>query len=41
MFLREELKLTRLKTKQCFYVRINEDRSEYIILALYVDGLVL
>ena len=40
-FLRLELKMTRLKTEQCIYVRFNEDRSEYIILAVYVDDLVI
>ena len=40
-FLREGLKMTRLKTEQCIYVRFNEDRSEYIILAVYVDDLVI
>ena len=39
-FLRLEFKMTRLKTKHCIYERFHEDRSEYIILALYVDGLV-
>ena len=33
--------MTRLKTEQCIYVRFNEDRSEYIILAVYVDDLVI
>ena len=28
MFLRVELKMTRLKTEQCIYVGFNEDRSE-------------
>ena len=40
-FLREDLRMTRLKTEQCIYVRFNEDRSEYIILAVYVDDLVI
>ena len=40
-FLREDLKMTHLKTEQCIYVRIDEDRSEYIILAVYVDDLVI
>ena len=40
-FLMEDLKMTRLKTEQCIYVRFNEDRSEYIILAVYVDDLVI
>ena len=35
-FLREDLKMNRLKTEQCIYVRYNEDRSEYIVLAVYV-----
>ena len=29
-FLRLELKMTRLKTEQCIYVRFNEGGSEYI-----------
>ena len=29
-----ELKMARFKTEQCFNVRFNEDRSEYIILAV-------
>ena len=33
--------MTRLKTEQCIYVRFNEDRSEYIILAVYMDDLVI
>ena len=33
--------MTRLKTEQCIYVRFNEDRSEYILLAVYVDDLVI
>ena len=34
--------MTRLKTEQCIYVGFDEDdRSEYIILALYVDDLVI
>ena len=40
-FLREGLKMTRLKTDQCIYVHFNEDRSDYIILAVYVDDLVI
>ena len=40
-FLRLELMMTRLKTEQCIYVRFNEDRSEYIILAVYADDLVI
>ena len=36
-FLRLELKMTRLKTVQCIYVRFIEDRFDYIILAVYVD----
>ena len=40
-FLREGLKMTRLKTEQCIYVRFNEDRSEYTILAVYMDDLVI
>ena len=35
--LREDLKMIKLKTKKCIYVWFNEDRSEYIILAVYVD----
>ena len=31
--------MTRLKTEQC--IRFNEDRSEYTILAVYVDDLVI
>ena len=38
-FLRENLKMTRLKTEHCIYVRFNENRSEYIILAVYADDL--
>ena len=30
-----------LKTEQCIYVRFNEDRSEFIILAVYVDDLII
>ena len=33
--------MTWLKAEQCIYVRFNGDRSEYIILAVYVDGLVI
>ena len=33
--------MTRLKTEQCIYVRFNEDRSEYIILTVCVDDLVI
>ena len=33
--------MTRLNTEQWIYVRFNEDRSEYIILAAYVDELVI
>ena len=33
--------MTRLRTEQCIYVRFNEDRSEYIILAVYVNDLVI
>ena len=40
-FLREGLKMTRLKTEQCIYVRFNEDRSAYIILAVYIDDSVI
>ena len=40
-FLRLELKMTRLITGQCIYVRFNDDRSEYIILAVYVDDIVI
>ena len=40
-FLLEDLKMTRLKTEQCIYVRFNEDRSEYIILAVCVNDLVI
>ena len=40
-FLREDLKMSRLKTEQCIYIRFNADRSEYIILAVYVDDLVM
>ena len=32
--------MTRLKTEQCIYARFNKDRSEHIILAVNVDGLV-
>ena len=40
-FLREDLRMTRLTTEQCIYVCFNEDRSEYIILAVYMDDLVI
>ena len=40
-FLREDLRMTRLKTEQCIYVRFSEDWSEYIIQAVYVDDLVI
>ena len=40
-FLLEGLKMTRLKTEQCIYVSFNEDCSEYIILAVHVDDLVI
>ena len=40
-FLREDLKMTRLKTEQCIYERFNDDRSEYNIMAVYVDDLVI
>ena len=33
--------MSRLKTEQCIYVHFNEDRSEYIILAVLVDDLVI
>ena len=33
--------MKRLKTEQCIYVRFYEDRSEYIILAVYVGDLVI
>ena len=33
--------MTRLKTEQCIYARFNEDRSECILLAVYVDDLVI
>ena len=33
--------MTRLKSEQCIYVRFNEDRYDYIILAVYVDDLVV
>ena len=33
--------MTRLKTEHIVYVRFIEERSEYIILAVYVDDLVI
>ena len=35
------IKMSRLKTGQFTYVRFNEDRSEYIVLAVYVDDLMI
>ena len=33
--------MTRLKAEQCIYIRFDEERSEYIVLAMYVDDLVI
>ena len=35
--MREDLRITRLKSEQCNYARFNEERSEYIILPMSVD----
>ena len=40
-FLQEDLGMTRLKTEQCICVRFNGYRSEYIILAVCVDDLII
>ena len=39
--LRDVLRMTRLKIEQCIYKSSNEDISEYIILAVYVDDLII
>ena len=36
-----DLKMTRLRTEQCIYVRFTEDRSQYIIVGVYVDDLII
>ena len=36
-----DLKMNRLKTEQCIYVRFTEDRSKYLILGVYVDDLIV
>ena len=41
IYLCRDLKMTRLKTEHCIYVRFTEDRSQYLILAVYVDDLII
>ena len=36
-FLREDLKMTQLKTEKCIYVPFNYDKSEFIILAVSAE----
>ena len=33
--------MTRLKTLQCIYVRFTEDCSQYLIVGVYVDDLII
>ena len=40
-FLWDDLKMTRLITEQCIYVRFNKEKTEYIILAVYVYNIVI
>ena len=40
-FLQKEIKMTRVETEQCIYVRFNENRSECFIVAVSVDDSVI
>ena len=40
-YLNRDLKMTCLNTDLCFYVRFAEDRSQYLMLQVYVDDLII
>ena len=40
-YLCRDLKMTSLKSEQSIYVRFTEDRSQYLILGVNVDGIII